>query len=184
MTELEKVEKLREKADVSFLEAKGALEASNGDILDALIFLETQGKVAAPAGGGYYSGAILPAAQLHGAPDYENSTKQNVESFGDMMKRFFKFCLMLIHRGNTNFLEASKGDERMFTCPVTVVIIFMVFFFWVTVPLFVISLFFGLRYHFRGADLGRDSVNHVMDSASDMVDDVKKSFHNSYNSTR
>ncbi len=55
MATLEQVEKLREKANVSFEEAKAALDACNGDLLDALIYLEKQGRVNAPTGGGYYS---------------------------------------------------------------------------------------------------------------------------------
>lgn len=54
MITLEQVEKLREKANVSYDEAKAALEAANGDMLEALINLEKQGKVVPPEGGGYY----------------------------------------------------------------------------------------------------------------------------------
>jgi len=185
MTELEKVEKLREKADVSFSEAKEVLDAANGDILDALILLEKQGKSTIPSGGGFFSGSGAPAPQWQPAPGggdgaagYESgSTAGNSgESFSDMLKRFGRFCLMLLRKGNSNFLEATKEGELKFSCPVTMVILFLIFFFWVTVPLFVISLFFGFRYHFRGDDLGRDSVNNVMTGASNVVDEVKQSF--------
>lgn len=55
MTTLEQVEKLRAMANVSYDEAKAALDATNGDLLEAIILLEKQGKVATPSGGGYYS---------------------------------------------------------------------------------------------------------------------------------
>ena len=45
MDNFEKVEKLREKAGVSYEEAKAALEQCNYDLLDAMISLEKQGKV-------------------------------------------------------------------------------------------------------------------------------------------
>ena len=48
MENLEKVEKLRERANVSYEEAKEALEASNWDLLDAMVYLEKQGKTKAP----------------------------------------------------------------------------------------------------------------------------------------
>jgi len=182
MTELEKVEKLREKADVGFAEAKEALDAANGDILDALIYLENQGKATIPAGGGFFSGsgALAPVRDQPraggGADSSGGSSEKTGESFGDMLKRFGRFCMMLLRKGNNNFLEAEKGGEQKFSCPVTIVLLFLIFFFWVTMPLFVISLFFGFRYSFRGADLGKPSVNKVMDSASDIVDDVKQSF--------
>jgi len=179
MTELEKVEKLREKANVTFAEAKQALENSGGDILDALIYLENQGKVTVPAGGGFYSGVDLPVKpeQTHSGNTGNKSTGGGSgEDFSDLMKRFGKFCLKMFNKGLNNFMEATKGEEHLFSCPVLIVILLTIFFFWVTVPLFVISLFCGFRYHFSGTDLGRESVNSVMDSASNVVDDVKRSF--------
>ena len=44
MDQLEKVDKLRERANVSYEEAKEALEASNWDLLDAMVYLEKHGK--------------------------------------------------------------------------------------------------------------------------------------------
>ena len=51
---LEQVERLREKADVSYQQAKQALEYSGGNLLDALIYLEEQGAIPRPQGA-YYS---------------------------------------------------------------------------------------------------------------------------------
>ncbi len=48
MEQLEKVEKLRQRANVSYEEAKEALEASGWDLLDAMVYLEKQGKVKPP----------------------------------------------------------------------------------------------------------------------------------------
>ena len=45
MDEFEKVEKLRQRANISYEEAKEALEKSEGDLLDAMIYLEGQGKI-------------------------------------------------------------------------------------------------------------------------------------------
>ena len=51
---LEMVERLKEKADVSYSQAKEALEYSGGNLLDALIYLEEKG-VIPRAEGAYYS---------------------------------------------------------------------------------------------------------------------------------
>ena len=176
MTELEKVEKLREKADVSFAEAKEALDNANGDILDALIYLENQGKATVPAGGGCFSGSGAPSGGYQYSQGGEYHYERRGESFGEMLKRFGRFCLKVLNKGNTNFLDATKNDALVFSCPVTAVVVLLLFFFWVTIPMFIISLFCGLRYHFRGEDLGRDSVNAVMDGAASTVDDIKSSF--------
>jgi len=180
VTELEKVEKLREKANVTFAEAKAALDNCGGDILDSLIYLENQGKVTAPAGGGYYSGANMPPQPENvNYGNYNNNTDNSDstgEEFTDLLKRFGAFCLKMFNKGVSNHLVATKGDQHLFSCPVIVVVVLAIFFFWATIPLFVISLFCGFRYRFTGDDLGKDSVNSVMNSATNVVDDVKKSF--------
>ena len=179
MNELEKVEKLREKADVTFAEAKEALDNSGGDILDALIYLENRGKVTTPAGGGFYSGANLPVREERAASGNSETKTGNSgsgEEFSDLMKRFGAFCLKMFNKGLSNYLVATKNEQHLFSCPVLIVVLLTLFFFWVTVPLFVISLFCGFRYRFTGDDLGKDAVNSVMDGATNVVNDVKRSF--------
>ena len=45
MNNVEMIEKLMEKADVTYEEAKGVLESLNWNLLDALIALEKEGKM-------------------------------------------------------------------------------------------------------------------------------------------
>ena len=52
---LEMVERLKNKADVSYKQAKEALEYSGGNLLDALIYLEEKGSIPRETGA-YYSG--------------------------------------------------------------------------------------------------------------------------------
>ena len=196
MTELEKVEKLREKADVSFAEAKEALDHADGDILGALIYLENQGKSTVPAGGGFFSGAgtdnvtRMPELDYRGGRSgksgktaggnaQRSEAQRNGESFREMMRRFGNFCLKMLEKGNSNYLDAKKNDSLAFSCPVTAVVALVVFLFWITIPLFIISIFCGYRYSFRGEDLGRESINRVMESAAVVVDDMKNTFKNS-----
>jgi hypothetical protein len=172
MTELEQVEKLRERAEVTFEEAKEALDASNGDLLDAMIYLEKLGKVVTPPGGGRYSSASAPP------PDGGSARTNRGESFRDVMKGLGKFLMNLFEKGNSNYLDVMKNGETLFSCPVTVLVVLLIFLFWGIVPLFIVSLFFGFRYRFCGAELGRETVNKVMSDASDAVDDLKSSFEN------
>jgi hypothetical protein len=173
MVTLEQVERLREKTNVSFEDAKAALEATDEDLLDALIYLEKQGKAAPPAGGGWYSSQSTALVAMASAGGHEK--KNSGESFSDMMKRFGRFCLDLLDKGNNNHLEAERMGASVFTLPVTVLAVLLVFFFWVVVPLFIVSLFFGFRYRFRGKELGKEAVNRVMDGASDTVEEIKRS---------
>ena len=60
---LELVERLREKADVSYEEARAVLEEADGDLLDALILLERRGRI--PPGGPATPPGPAPAAGMH-----------------------------------------------------------------------------------------------------------------------
>ncbi len=71
---LEQVERLREKAAVSYGQAKAALEYSGGNLLDALIYLEERGVIPRPEDT-YYStkgeappGRSAPAAAPPSGP--------------------------------------------------------------------------------------------------------------------
>lgn len=176
MVTLEQVEKLKERANVSYDEAKAALEATGGDLLEALIYLEKQGKVKAPKGNGFYSSEGETPQRDKEYAYKEERAAQRGESFSGLIKRFGRFCLRLIQKGNRNVFEVLKGNECKASIPVTVLALLLIFAFWVTLPLMIIGLFFGLRYRFRGPDLGKDSVNRAMDSVADATDDVKKSF--------
>ncbi|MEM1485769.1 ubiquitin [Oscillospiraceae bacterium PP1C4] len=175
MATLEQVEKLRDRANVSYDEAKEALKASNDDLLEALIYLEKQGKVHTPEGGGYYSSEKGESQSTAQASGFEGKTNDRGESFSDVLKRFGRFCTNVIHKGNTNTFQVLKGNESKAVFPVTVLVLLLVFAFWISLPLIVIGLFFGFRYRFVGPELGTEAVNHAMDSAANAAESLKNS---------
>ncbi|MEL4105289.1 ubiquitin [Oscillospiraceae bacterium WX1] len=175
MATFEQVEKLREKANVTYEDAKAALDASNGDLLDALIYLEKQGKVNAPSGGGYYTSSSAEEDKSAPGTGTERQARPT-GSFAEAMRKIGRFCANVFRIGNSNYLEAEKNGETLISCPVTALILLLIFFFWVVVPLLIIGLFFGFRYHIRGRELGTDAVNKVMDGASATAEDIKKNF--------
>ncbi len=176
MATLEQVEKIREKTGVSFEEAKNALDTCGGDMLEAIILLEKQGKVNPPVGGGYYSSGNNGGAEKEKNTASGNSCERRGEGFGQLLKRFGRFCLNVIKKGNSNYFEASKDGKVIVSIPVTLLVIGLLFLFWIILPLLVIGLFFGYHYSFHGNELGRDSVNRVMYKASDAAEDIKRSF--------
>ena len=60
---LEQVERLREKAAVSYGQAKAALEYSGGNLLDALIYLEERGVIPRPEDAYYSTKGEAPPEQ-------------------------------------------------------------------------------------------------------------------------
>ena len=174
MITLEQVEKLRERANVTFAEAKEALEQSGGDLLDALILLESQGKTAPPPSGGYYSGENRSDAEQQPCDQDSSGYKQHM-SFGDIMRSLGSLILRALNIGNINYIDAYRNGHVVLSCPVTVFVVLLILGFWVTIPLLFIGLICGWRYKLRGPDLGRDDINEVIENAENMVDDFKNS---------
>ena len=178
MATLEQVERLREKANVSFEEAKAALDATGGDLLEAIIYLEKQGRVPPPANGGCYSSGEAGSDAREPGRDDGQACHDHYASFKEGAGKFGRFLARVFQIGNTNCLEAHKKGEVLFACPVTALVLLLIFFFWIVVPLFILSLFFGFRYRFIGNELGTEPVNRVMDGATDTADDIKNNFRN------
>ena len=188
MITMEQVEALRAKTGVSYEEAKEAMEAVGGDLLDAVIYLERQGKLKAPEGGSYSTrtgSSLLPQPTGQNAgPHADGGTNggggtaegPNCESsFGREMKELWNSLCRLIHKGNLNHFEVTRHHRCVLSVPVNLLVLALLFFFWITLPLLVVGLFFSFRYHFRGPDLERDTINGMMDSAADTAENLKRS---------
>ena len=189
MATLEQVEKLCAMANISYEEAKAALDAANGDLLEAVIYLERQGKVHAPTGGGHYSSEKIKDAEVtslhrhswenHQQHEYQHEYHRHKGNpFLTFLKGAWDLCKTIVHKGNINSLEVFKGDEVKATIPVTILFLMLVFAFWVTIPLAILGVFFGLRYRFAGPDLNRSGINNAMNSAAEAAENLKNSFNN------
>lgn len=169
MADFEQVQKLREYANISYEEAKKALEEANGDMLEAVINLEKKGRIKAPETGGYYNSQHERRANGDscGRNSWEKKAAHtNGSSFGNQVAAFFRWCGRLIHKGNINSFEVTKDDKRILTLPVTALVLLLLFAFWLVVLLLVLGLFFGYQYRFRGPDLEKPEVNRAMESVS------------------
>jgi hypothetical protein len=181
MATLESVEKLRQKANVTYEEAKAALDACGDDILEAMIYLERQGKVNPPQNGGYYSSRhqAEPEKKDMGGNNRSNDGSRSGETFSQLAGRFFRWCGKIIEKGNQNSFEVRREDQVVISVPVTILVLLLIFAFWVVIPLIIVGLFFGCRYFFKGPDLEPTGMNRFMDSAANaaenFVNEVKGS---------
>lgn len=168
MTDIEKVEKLRERADVNYADAKDALERSDWDMLDAMILLEKEGKVPTQK-------SIIEVSYTtkDEEPKKEKSARGDRVGFGELMARFFRWLGKIISLGNANEFIIEKGAETLIGIPVTVFVLLLIFLFPVTIPLLIVGLFFGFKYSFAGPNLGKESINNVMHKASDVAENIK-----------
>lgn len=161
MTNFEMVETLRQHANVSYEEAKQALEETNWDMLEAMVLLEKQGKVKNSAGGTYTT-------------RQEPQPEKKEGQFKSAMARLGETLIRLIKKGNVNFFQVYRKNKLQFEIPVTVLILLVAFCFWVAIPLLVIGLFTDFRYSFRGPDLGKENINDAMNKASEFAENIKR----------
>lgn len=161
MDHFDMVEKLRLKTQVSYEDAKAALEATGWDLLDALLYLEREGKLRDEEKPSY---TTRPEA----APRQEAQ-----ESYrGGFFQRLLELVIQLIKHLNVMELSVIRHGKELFSVTLFAFLLLLIFAFWFTVPLMVLGLFFGLRYRLSGS-AGVDGVNRVMDRAADMVDSIK-----------
>ena len=164
MTHYEMAEKLSEKMNVSLEKATEALEACDWEMLDAALMLE---KAAGQTRQQAWTSCEASDEATDSGRDARNRHRGVVEGLGGMIRDLFNL-------GNRNRFEVRRGDELLLEVPVTVLVLLLVFAFWVCIPLLVIGLFACCRYTFSGAELGRESVNSVMDKAAEAVEKVKE----------
>lgn len=172
MTEYEKVEKLREKANVSYEEAKAALEASDWDLLDAIVLLEKEGRM--ESGAARHSTQAQAPAEDPAAED-GGRFKAHASGVWAQIKR-------LIQIGNENNFVISRKDDPVLSLPVTVMVLLLLLInVWLFVAL-VVGLFCGLRYSIHGEQLGKPEVNEVMDKAANAAENVRETVEDSLRS--
>lgn len=173
MDELEKVERLRQKADVSYEEAKEALEKCGWDLLDAMVELEKQGKVKKPGQSSYTTHYEEPETIREAA-----QAKKSGCTFTGMLNRFFDWCSRVIKKGNSMLFHVEREGKKIISMPVTVFVILMLFGFWFFLVLMVVGLFLGCRYSFEGLKRVDLDVNKAMDSAAQTAEKIKEEFTN------
>ena len=157
---LEQVERLREKADVSYAQAKEALEYSGGNLLDALIYLEERGMIPRPEGA-YYSTRGGTSPQPASAAD---SASQGGERKEKKEKK---------KKGGSMEVVVVKPERGAVTAlPVLILVLLVICAPWVVLPALVLGLFLGFRYRFSGPDLERDELNDMMGTVADTAADI------------
>ena len=171
MDHFEMVEKLRTKANVSYEEAKAALENTDWDMLDALVLLESEGKV-------------------NGAPEAKEYTTQEKKeynwntkngevrvTFSSAMSKLWAWIKKMFQKGNANYLVISRRNrslpsqplEELISVPLTLLVL-VILFLWhyiiFGIVLVFLSVVLGARYSFRGPDINTN-VNDFMNKAQD-----------------
>lgn len=178
MATLELVERLREYANVSYAEATEALDACNDDILEAIVYLEKQGKVSRPRAtqseDARYSTKAKAPSQKYTAPHASE------ETFGDLIQRFIHWVGSLIKKSMSNHFTVYKEGKKSFSMPIIILVLSFFLSVGTVLGLLILGLFFGYSYSFGGEDFENSNpINNAMDTASRTADDIKISIKNS-----
>lgn len=178
MENFEKVEALREKANVSFEDAKAAMEACNYDMLDAMIYLEKQGKVNAGSTASYTTSSGTETSQEfeQAQRNYEDSCQRS--TFGEVMNKFGKWCGRVVQKSTEIDFCVTKGDKLLLKVPVLVFVLALLIAFWFFMILLVVGLFCDCKYYFQGMDTATIDLNQICEQASETCENIKKDFQN------
>lgn len=172
----EMIKKLMEKAYVTHEEAQEVLEKCNWDLLDAIIYLERSGKVE--------NNDTTTIIEIKEEDQKKgDNTKKNHESYGgigEVIGRIFKGLGKVIAKGNKNYFEIKKDNEKPIRISLTISIFLLVFFMPPTVVLLIIGLFCGYKYSVGGPNMNCDGVNDVFEKVSESADTIKKDFKKGY----
>lgn len=126
MERIEMVELVREKAGVGYTEAKQALEASNDDLLDALVWLESQGLAQTRTARSTTAtpDASATSSEMRAAQSaYERASaiglKAIIDSAVDVVKSIFAGLGRLLRAGMRNrFVGYTRRGEKVVVLPV------------------------------------------------------------------
>ena len=163
MEMFEKVDALRERANVGYEEAKSALERSNGDVLEAMILLEREGKTGNSGSESFNTGCASET----------KCRKGDGKSFGEKLKA-------LIHKSTVNYLVIDRKDERILRVPVLAAVLMFIILTPITITALVVSLFLDCKYSFEGQDEMK-TANEVCIKAGNLAEQVKDKVVTEYN---
>ena len=177
MADLDLVEKLRARADVTYDEAKEALEACGDDLLDAVIYLERKGKVPPPSGGGQYTSRD----SQEGAREYAAYRARHKEgkTFSEHMRTAGEKLDELLKKSWAYRFAALRDTEIAFQIPLLIFLLLLCGSFWVVVPLMILGLFIGFRYRVEAPASTADKspantrINEIIDEVANVADAMK-----------
>lgn len=179
MEKLKLVDKLKNKANISYEEAKDALEKSNWDMLEAMLYLEAHGKVQKPSLSIFYTNESKESYNENGEEvNLKKDTNENNFENKNSFEGVFEAICKAIDTCNNIFIEIIRNSRVILKISFTVLIVLLFFAFWIVIPLMIIGLFFNMEFLVSSKKIDVDKINKVFKETSKVVKDVKDKFTN------
>lgn len=166
----EQIQRLSDHAGVTMEQAQKALEATGGDLLDALVWLEQQGVIA--SSGVYFYATDHAAATPQSAAEEE--TPPEPEEKSNRVATIWNWFV-------DNRLEAYRKEDsgRGMECPMAAFIALILLAWWLVALLLAAGFLSGWRYRLVGPHLGRnqavqDVMEKIDDGAETVINQVKR----------
>lgn len=177
------VEKLKNETNISYEEAKSALEKANWDILDAIVYLEEKGRIQRPSVSIFYTNEYKENYKYSEITNdkYEESS-YNDSKKGNTFHGIFEAVCKIIDTCNNIFFEIKRENTTFLRIPITVIILLLIFAFWIIIPLYIVGLFFDIEFLLSGRWEKIDKINDIFKIISvnikKLKEGLKKGFKN------
>ncbi|GAA0764741.1 UBA/TS-N domain-containing protein [Clostridium subterminale] len=177
MEKITLVDTLRDKTNISYEEAKSALENSNWDILDAMLYLEEHGRVKKPSVSIFYTNECKKSYTnqkevVNIKEDRDNNNSKSRNNFDGIFEAICK----AIDTCNNIFVEIRRRGKVLLKLPLTVLILLLFFAFWIIIPLMIVGLFFDIEFLVLAKNVNTDKVNKVFSEISKNAQNIKEKF--------
>lgn len=162
------VEKLKNKTNITYDEAKEALEKSNWDILDAMVLLEKEKKIETPAVSVYFTNdSKIDEEENYDIAKIEKSNRKRSSN------GIFEFICDVIDKCNNTFFVIKKNERVIVKLPMTAMILLIFFSFGTLVILYIVALFFEIDFSIVSRDIKTDKVNNIFNEISKYAKEIK-----------
>ena len=144
MEHIEMIDKLKEKAGISREEAADALTKANWDMLEALVILEREGKIAPLTS----SVVTAEGTQSRRTAGFGAEQTRTVKSGSGFLARIRELLLKAVLYS----LVVRRENRTVLSLPVIVFVLILLNLFRLTAAALLIGLFFGCRYSVERRD--------------------------------
>lgn len=175
MENIKVVEKLKKKFNISYEEAKLALEKTNWDILDAVVYLEEVGRIPKPFRSNYFSNESNDSYE-ESASKNDNFKEDKYTKKESLHQGAFEAICKFIDKCNNIFFKIKRYDNELINLPLTVMLVLVLFAFWIIIPSAIVALFFEIEFSVQGKNIESSKVNNVFKELSEGVRKIKEEF--------
>ncbi|OPX47186.1 DUF4342 domain-containing protein [Clostridium thermobutyricum] len=170
MENIKLIDKLKDKANVSYETARSALENNNWDILDAMLHLEEKGFVNKPPISVFYTNENINREESN---DFYEEEKENYSKGRNDFVGIFEAVCKFIDTCNNIFFEIKRDNRILLKIPITVLVVLLFFIFWIIIPLVVVGFFFDFEFSISSKSISKNKLNKINKIFYEITKNVK-----------